>query len=86
MANDNQEVKRGRGRPEGSGKLYQFRGRKQTLQAWAEELGIPYMTLYQRKRKGLETRDAFVRPLHARKTPRALLRPTGASQSQQASA
>jgi len=60
---------RGRGRPAGAGaKLYTFKGKKQTLREWANELGFTYHTLYQRLNVlGLEPRAAFHRPRYARK-------------------
>jgi hypothetical protein len=65
-----ENVKRGRGRPAGSGaKKYRYNGKTLTLREWAEALQISYMTLYMRVEVNkMRTRDAFVRPLYARKT------------------
>jgi hypothetical protein len=51
-------------RNKGDNKVVEFRGRKQSLAAWADELGFNYFTLWSRiEKSGWSVERAFTTPL-----------------------
>ncbi len=44
-------------------KILEFRGESKTASQWADKLGIPRKTLYERLRRGWSTEDALTRPV-----------------------
>lgn len=49
-------------------KMYEYNGKRQSMVAWAKELGMPTSTLYNRLiTAGLSVEEAFTRPVKERK-------------------
>jgi hypothetical protein len=52
----------GRGKKDKGARMIEFRGREQSLNDWSKELGIKYVTLYQRLKR-MTVDEAFTKPL-----------------------